>query len=121
MPGERCTDADWGLFGSILESVSDHIAQHPAQSVLIGPHGQVFWQIETDSIGMHFSWIKACKDFTHRRCHWCCLKVEVLPFTIDPDRFQDTLSEHLQFVTSLLDPVHPPRLRRGLELSLILH
>ena len=48
------------LFGSIFESVPDHIAQHPAQSVLIGPHGQVFWQIETDSIGMHFSWIKAC-------------------------------------------------------------
>ena len=58
---ERCLEsAALMLIGSIFESVPDHIAQHPAQSVLIGPHGQVFWQIETDSIGMHFSWIKAC-------------------------------------------------------------
>src|SRR5258708_19138430 len=114
MPGERCTDADWGLFGSIFESVPEHIAQHSTQSVLIGQHSQVFWQIETDSIGMHFSWIKACKDSTHRRRHWCWLEVEVLPITIDPGRVEDTVDEQLQFVTSLLDPIDPPRLHRGI-------
>src|SRR5258708_31096863 len=98
MPGARCTDADWGLFGSILESVPDHIAQHPAHSLLIGPHGQVCWQIETDSIGKHFSWIKACEDFTHRRCHCGWPKVEALPITIAPHRVEDTVVEHLHSV-----------------------
>src|SRR5260370_14305300 len=59
------TDDHCCLFGAILEGVRKQIAQDLAHVLLIGPDGQVFRDIQMETVVSLVPWIKVSKYFTH--------------------------------------------------------
>ncbi len=59
------TDDHGCLFGAILEGVRKQIAQNLAQVLLIGPDGQVFGDIQVETVVSLVPWIKVFIYFTH--------------------------------------------------------
>src|SRR5215471_18880304 len=113
-------DADESPFGGILERIREQIPQHLPQRELISQDSQVFWQILSDSKGLHDMRIKAGKDVTHRWCEWCRLQTKGLPVSVNLGSGKNIVGQQHQIVTPLFDLVDPSRLHRSIDISRML-